>query len=78
MKQKTILSYSLDLILSNKYLEVVIQCLEPKILNKKVDILFFFFFYLKNKISTLSLSILGFTHSMIVFKYLFGRANSQL
>ena len=38
MKQKTILSYSLDLTLSNKYLKVVIQCLEPKILNKKVSI----------------------------------------
>ena len=34
------LTYILDLALSNKYLEVIIQCLEPKIFNEKVDVLF--------------------------------------
>ena len=36
---------SLDLALSNKYLEMVIQCLEPKILNEKVEVLFGLFYY---------------------------------
>ena len=30
-----------DLATSNKYSEVIIQCLEPKILNEKVDGLFY-------------------------------------
>ena len=38
------LTYSLDLALSKKYLEVIKQCLEPKIFNEKVDYLFEFFF----------------------------------
>ena len=41
MKQKKIHSYSLDFALSNKYLEVILQCLEPKILNEKVEVLFY-------------------------------------
>ena len=42
MKQKTILIYSLDLALSNKYLEVVIQCLDPKNIKYKGDVSIFF------------------------------------
>ena len=34
MKQIKIFTYTLDFGLSNKYLEVIIQCLEPKIFNK--------------------------------------------
>ena len=45
MRQIKILINSLDLALSNKYLEVVIQCSEPKILNEKVMVVF----YKKNK-----------------------------
>ena len=40
-----ILTYSLDLAQSNKYLNVTIQCLEPNVSNVKVD-----FFYKIKKI----------------------------
>ena len=33
--------YGLELALSNKYLEMIIQCLEPKILNEKVGVLLY-------------------------------------
>ena len=46
MKQIKILSYSWDFALSNKYLEVIIQCLEPKLFDDKVEVLFDFFFIL--------------------------------
>ena len=36
------ITYRLDLALSNKYLQVIILCLEPKILNEKVEVLFDF------------------------------------
>ena len=55
MKQIKMPLKSLDLVLSKKYLEMIIQCLEPKILNEKVEVLFGFF--LKNKTSTFSLNI---------------------
>ena len=41
MKQKKLLTHSLELVLSNKYLKVIIECLEPKIFNEKVEILFY-------------------------------------
>ena len=41
MKQKEVLNYSLDSALSNKYFKVFIQCVEPKIFNEKVKVLFF-------------------------------------
>ena len=44
MRQIKILPYSLDLVLSNKYLEVIIQSLEPKILNEKAEVLFYYEF----------------------------------
>ena len=33
-----ILTYSLNLVLSNEYLEVIIESLEPMILNEKVEV----------------------------------------
>ena len=36
MKQIKVPVYSLDFALSNKYFELIIQCLEPKILTEKV------------------------------------------
>ena len=44
MKQIKVPFYSLDFALSNKYFELIIQCLEPKILNEKVEVLFVFYF----------------------------------
>ena len=38
MKQIKILAYIVDFVLSNKYLKVTINFLEPKIFNKKVDV----------------------------------------
>ena len=43
-----LLLYSLNIALSNKYLEVIIKFLEPKILKKKVDVLFDIFILKKN------------------------------
>ena len=40
MKQINMLTFSLDFALSNTYLEVIIQSLEPRIFNKKVECLF--------------------------------------
>ena len=33
-------NYSLDLTLSNKYLEVIVKFIKPEILNEKIDFLF--------------------------------------
>ena len=41
MKQTNIFTYILDLALSNTYLEIIIQSLEPKIFNEKMEELFF-------------------------------------
>ena len=41
MNQKNIINYSLDLGLSNTYLKIIIQCLELKKFNEKVEVLFF-------------------------------------
>ena len=41
MRRINKLNLSMDLVLSNKYLEVIIQSLNPKILNVKADILFY-------------------------------------
>ena len=49
MKQIKILTYSLDKALSNKYLEVIIQCLELEIFNEKVEVLFGFFSFFRIK-----------------------------
>ena len=45
MKQIKVFTYSLDLVLSNKYLEVVIQCLELEIFNEKVMVSFKLFLF---------------------------------
>ena len=50
MTQIKVLTYSLDLALSNEYLEVIATIFEPKILNEKVDVLFDVFTF-KNKTS---------------------------
>ena len=40
---KKALIYSMDFDLSNKYLKVIIQFLEVKLLNEKGEVLFYFF-----------------------------------
>ena len=42
MKQIKVPVYSLDFALLNKYFELIIKYLEPKILNEKVVVLFVF------------------------------------
>ena len=42
--QKKILTFILDVALSNKYLKVIIHDLEPMISNEKGDVLFDFFY----------------------------------
>jgi hypothetical protein len=39
--KKKIITYSLNYVLLNKYLEVIILSQEPKILNETVEVLFF-------------------------------------
>ena len=46
-KQMNSLTYSLDLALSNKYLEVIIQCQEPKVSNEKVESLSGFYYFIE-------------------------------
>ena len=58
MRQIKILTYILDLGPLNKYLEAIIQCPGPKILNEKVEVLFDFFI-LQNRTSTFSFNIKG-------------------
>ena len=41
MNQIMILTYGLDSALSNKYLEMIIKSLEPKISNEKVEVSFY-------------------------------------
>ena len=41
MKRKKIVTYSMDLTMSNKYFEVTILCLEPKIFIEKTEVLFY-------------------------------------
>ena len=77
MKQIKIFTFSLYLALSNKYLEVIIKCLEPKIFNEKVEILFYKI-KKSNKASTFSLNILGSRHFKMIYKYLFDRTKSGL
>ena len=45
MRGRRIFTYILNLALSNKYLKVIVQCLKPKILNEKVEVLFDFFYF---------------------------------
>ena len=44
MKQIKVVTYSMNFALFNKYLEVVILCLEPEIFNEKVEVLFVYFY----------------------------------
>ena len=41
MKYITLLAYGLDLALSNKYFEMVIKSLKPKLFDEKVEVLFY-------------------------------------
>ena len=43
------LTYSRDLALSNKYLEVIIQSLEPRIFTEIVGVLFDFFNFIESR-----------------------------
>ena len=43
MKQIKIFTFTMDFALSNKYLEVIMHCLKPKIFNEKVEVLFDFY-----------------------------------
>ena len=42
MKQNKRFTYSPDVALSNKYFKAIIQSLEPKIFNERVEVLFLF------------------------------------
>ena len=49
-----VLTYIIDFAPINKYLKVIVQCLESKIFKDKGDVLFVFFFILQSKTSTFS------------------------
>ena len=68
------INYSLDVALSNKYLEVIIRCLELKLFNEKDEVLF----YKSNKTSSFSLKNLSSRDLMMTSKYLFDRAVSKI
>ena len=53
MKKKYTLTYSLEFALSNKYKEVIIESLEPKIFNVQVEVLFGFFYFIKENLNFL-------------------------
>ena len=72
-----ILTYSLDLVLSNEYLEVIMSYLELEIFNEKVAVLFDFFI-LKNKNYTFLINIPSSRNDMMTGKYLFDRTKSRL
>ena len=59
MNPKSILACSLGLNLLNKYLELIISCLEPKIFDEKVEALFCKIQKKTNKYSTVPLNILA-------------------
>ena len=67
IKQIRILNYGLESALSNNYLEVTILCLEPKVFNVLVEVLFYM---LKktNKTSTFSSNILDSKDCMMALK----------
>ena len=44
------LSYTVELVLSNEHLEVFMLCLGPKIFNEKVEVLIDFFLFYKVKL----------------------------
>ena len=67
MKQIKIFTYTPDLVLSKKYLKAIIQSLEPKIFNEKVEVLFDFF-NIKNKTSTYILNTFGSKHYIVTSK----------
>ena len=68
-----VLTNSVNIVLSNKYLEAIIQSLESKIFNEKVEDLLYEIKMIKNKTLTFSLNILGSRHCMLTSKYSFDR-----
>ena len=58
MRQIKILTVSLDLALSNTYLQVIKQLVGPKIFNEKVEVLFAFFYRIKPQLSYLMFKVL--------------------
>ena len=63
--------------LSIEYLQVALQCWEPKVFNVKVEVLFYIIKNL-NKTSTFSLNILGSKDCMMISKYLFDKSKYGL
>ena len=70
------LTYGLDLALSNKNLEVITECLESKIFDEKVEVLFSLVKSKTNKALAFSVNILGPRHAMITSKYFLNRTES--
>ena len=47
MNQKKLHANRLDVVLSNKYLEVIVRCLELKLFNEKDEVLFDVFCFIE-------------------------------
>ena len=77
MKRKKIITYNLDFALSKKYFKVNKQCLEPKISNEKVYVLFVFFYFTESN-SPFSFKILDFRNRMMTSKQLFEKSKYRL
>ena len=71
------LTYSLVFALSNKYLKVIIQSLEAKIFNEKVEGLFYKI-KKSNKTLTFWFNILGSRYYIMISKDLFDKAEPRL
>ena len=76
MKQITLLAYSLDFSISNKYLEAIKQYLEPKISDYQDEFCIqnFLLHRIKPQLSGYLVNILSFRDMMILSKYLFDKA----
>ena len=72
MRKIKTFTHILDLALLNKFLAVIIQPLEPKILNEKVEDYLNFLFY-RIKTSNFSFNISDSKDCMMTSKYLFDR-----
>ena len=73
-----ILTNSVNIVLSNKFLEAIIRSLESKIFNEKAEGLFYKIKRIKNKTLTFLLNILDSRICMLTSKYLFDRAKFAL
>ena len=77
MNEIKFLTYSLDFALSNKYLELIKQCLIPQIFNQKVGVIYYNIKKLK-KTLTFSSNKSGFRHCMVTLKNIFDRTMTRL